>query len=186
MDMAATARKLIAIEQILGFHLEPAVSPRVGGLAERLFRANGKTGQLIAPPLRHVTLMALGDDPFIAERIRQAVTSVARSGPFDVTFDCSMSFLNRGNHPFVLTGGAGLDRLRDFQRDLHDAIAERLPAFPAWRPYTPHMTLFYSKRMIPQRPVEPITWTVRDIALIRSYQGLGLHEVLEQWRLGEA
>jgi 2'-5' RNA ligase len=49
--------------------------------------------------------------------------------------------------------------------------------------FNPHLTLFYANRPIAPRDIAPIRWTVRDMALVRSFHGLGRYEVVKRWRL---
>jgi 2'-5' RNA ligase len=57
--------------------------------------------------------------------------------------------------------------------------------FPRWitRPYNPHVTLLYDKREILQQIIEPVRWTVREFALVRSLIGHRMHVPLQRWQL---
>jgi 2'-5' RNA ligase len=52
------------------------------------------------------------------------------------------------------------------------------------RRYTPHLTLAYGRPVVPLTPLtEPISWTVEDFVLVRSFQGQSRYERLERYRL---
>jgi 2'-5' RNA ligase len=46
--------------------------------------------------------------------------------------------------------------------------------------FTPHVTLLYDKRSVEEQPIEPISWNVREFALIHSMNG---HTHLARWPL---
>jgi 2'-5' RNA ligase len=39
--------------------------------------------------------------------------------------------------------------------------------------FTPHLTLLYGDRMVPELSVEPVRWIVRDFVLVQSLRGRG-------------
>jgi 2'-5' RNA ligase len=50
--------------------------------------------------------------------------------------------------------------------------------------FEPHMTLLYQGHVIPEVMLDkPVTWTVRDFALVHSLQGESKHEQLCYWLL---
>jgi 2'-5' RNA ligase len=53
--------------------------------------------------------------------------------------------------------------------------------------FTPHLTLLYGDRMVTERSIEPIRWTVRDFVLVQSLRGRGQakHNLLARWPLRE-
>ena len=76
---------------------------------------------------------------------------------------------------------AGLARLQaDLASRLRDAgflLEDRL--------YTPHVTLARKvTRPIGRRDAQPVGWTAREVALVRSQLGKGGYETLETWELG--
>jgi RNA 2',3'-cyclic 3'-phosphodiesterase len=109
------------------------------------------------------------------------VVAETRAEPFEVSFDCTMSFRGgRGNRPFVLTGSAGLNRLKSFRRSLAVVFKKRGLGFLARRDFTPHVTLLFDDRAIEEHPAGPICWTVGELVLIHSLNG---HEHLARWPL---
>ena len=51
--------------------------------------------------------------------------------------------------------------------------------------FTPHLTLLYGDRIVTERSIEPIRWTVRDFVLVQSLRGRGesKHIHLARWPL---
>ena len=85
-------------------------------------------------------------------------------------------------HPFVLTGGQGLEPVRA----LRGALAARLAAHGLAAPegaYQPHLTLRYDKRRAPAWPVDSAGWTASEFVLVASPQDLTRHDILARWPL---
>jgi 2'-5' RNA ligase len=107
--------------------------------------------------------------------------------PFSVEFDSALSFaLKPRPGPLVLSGGEGVVGLRA----LHDALALALQnagfgdlAVSSNTPYIPHVTLAYGMPWIATRPVEAVSWNVREFALVHSLLGRTRHVVLARWPL---
>jgi 2'-5' RNA ligase len=51
------------------------------------------------------------------------------------------------------------------------------------RKFTPHVTLLYDDRMVPEQAVEPISWRVREFVLTHSLLGKTQHVELGRWPL---
>jgi len=105
--------------------------------------------------------------------------------PFEVTFDRALSFLGRsGNRPFVLRGCDGLVTLEAFHDILGAALHKAGLTYRKAKPqYTPHVTLLYGDSLILERPVETVTWTVREFVLVHSLSGRSVHVPLARWPL---
>jgi RNA 2',3'-cyclic 3'-phosphodiesterase len=146
-----------------------------------LKRANGFQGALTARDRLHVTLFSLDGVPQSAiEKMSEAIED-ARAGPFEISFDRTMSFRGRsGSRPFVLTGDTGLDRLRSFRRQLVAGMKLKGLGFLGRRDFTPHVTLLFDERAAEENPIGPIGWRVRNVVLIHSLRG---HVHLAQWSL---
>ena len=102
--------------------------------------------------------------------------------PFDVRFDRIMSFANKDKHPLVLLGGSEQSELQEFHarlgRALKDAGFRRIQ-----KSFTPHVTLLYDIRLVPETRVPPVSWTVRNFALIHSPQGQSRHNQIAGFEL---
>nr|WKF55557.1 RNA 2',3'-cyclic phosphodiesterase [Paraburkholderia busanensis] len=139
----------------------------------------------------HVTLQHLGNfagglPPARVEAAIRAAASV-RVEPFTVEFDSLVSFASRPRPgPLVLGGGDGVVRLHA----LHDILVEALRsvgiegrAGASVVPYTPHVTLAYGMPWVATRPIEPVSWNVREFVLMHSLLGRTRHVPLARWRL---
>lgn len=49
--------------------------------------------------------------------------------------------------------------------------------------FVPHITMIYADKAIAPQAIEPVSWTVRDFALIHSERGLTRYNILERWPL---
>jgi 2'-5' RNA ligase len=154
---------------------------RIYRSAEAIKHARRFEGGLIRHDGLHVTLFSLSGLPeHFLWRAYEAAAAV-RMRPFDVSFDRTLSFRGKpGNHPFVLVGGDGVQRLRLFRQKLAAAMMSSGLRRWACTDFTPHVTLLYDSRSAEEHPVEPIGWSVSEFALIHSMRG---HIRLAQWRL---
>ena len=167
----------------LGIFLDHAALASIENVAYRVPREHGVHGKPLLGSRYHVTLHHLGDYPELQpECVDAALSAIDRitTSPFEITLDRVASFRGKpGSHPCVLRcpdPHAGVDALWHESR-VHLAAA----GFAPWlqRNFTPHLTLLYGDRMLPAPiPVEPITWTVREVVLVHSLLGKTEHRVL--------
>jgi 2'-5' RNA ligase len=160
---------------------------RIYRRAEIIKHARGFEGDLTDPERLHVTLFFLGlCEDFSEEmidRIHRAAAEL-KAAPFEVTFDRTMSFLNRrDNYAFVLVGDRGVDRLRAFHRLFGAEMTRKGLRHWVRTISTPHVTLLYDKRIVDEQPIEPISWTVREVLLLCSVHGQKRHLDLARWQL---
>jgi 2'-5' RNA ligase len=155
--------------------------------ADDLRNLYGLNGRLIAQERLHISLHAVGrfDGPpnFIIERAHEAGGLVSTS-PFPLTFDRVMSFdIKRDKRPFVLRPGRDLASLFT----LHDILGEAMKRARIGRyvmsRFVPHMTLLYDRRVVRERPIEPIRMNVRDFVLVHSLVGQSRYIELARWPL---
>jgi RNA 2',3'-cyclic 3'-phosphodiesterase len=164
-----------------------AVSPdadtavRIYRSASILKRAREFSGRVIEPERLHVTLFFLGAPCEHIIRTACAAAYEMRMPPFHASFDRTSSFHGRpGHHPFVLLGDGGLRLLMSFRQMLGAAMTRNGLRQWASGYFTPHVTLLYDKRSVEEQPIEPISWNVREFALIHSMNG---HTHLARWPL---
>ncbi len=94
-----------------------------------------------------------------------------------------MSFNIRDSKlPYVLTGGAGLDRLREFRKELGWTLADQL-GLKIITSFTPHLTVLYDAKSIPKHPIAPVKWTATEFVLIRSFVRESRYEIQGRWEL---
>ena len=163
--------------------------------AERIARvvtaehdARGLQARLRPSRIFHITLHYFGyfdgePDERVVASAKRAAAEIVRPA-FDLGFDHFTSWGDERatKHPFVLTGGQGLEAVRE----LRDALVERLVAhgLPApERDYEPHLTLRYDKRPAPVWPVDLPGWVASGFVLVKSPQGLTRHDVIDRWPL---
>jgi 2'-5' RNA ligase len=146
---------------------------KIAERTERWRADHGLRGRPLKPEHLHVSLIHVCDDvvPPPAELIDAlAERAAAVTMPaFRVEFDRVMSF---SGGAFVLGGDDRLIGLHILQQRLSDALDAR-PG-PARR-FEPHVTLLRDKQRIAERPIEPISWTAREIVLVHSVLGKTIH-----------
>jgi 2'-5' RNA ligase len=161
---------------------------RIADLAARLRDAHRLSGKLLRTDRFHITVNHLDDFPGVPERIVAAASQAAASvkaAPFEVVFDRAASFKGKPDKkPFVLRGGDALEALIAFQQALGFEMAKAGLGDYVEKSFTPHVTLLYDPRLVPEEPVEPIRWTVRELVLIHSLLGQTRHIPLGRWPLG--
>lgn len=164
------------------------IAEGIGRFAKGFFSKQRLNGDLLAATRLHISLHHVGDFVGVPQGMLAMAGSAASAvydeiPPFEIAFDRAMSFVGRpGHHPFVLCGSDGIVALSAFRNALGDAMARA--GFKLRNThYTPHVTLLYSDRLVPEQPIEPIAWTVREFALVRSLIGLQRYELLGRWSL---
>jgi 2'-5' RNA ligase len=160
--------------------------PVIGGLCERLCRAQKLGGRPIGLERLHITLAPVFHEHLgLEERARRAIavgSAMARPS-FAARLDLTASFAHRlERKPFVLSGQEGLAELIAFQSELRRRMA--LAGFKVRPDYQPHMTLMWADHQVEEEyPVAPISWQVRDFMLIASHQGLSRYDIIRRWSL---
>jgi len=174
----------------LFFALRPDedTAERIARFAAAEHEARGLAPRLRPSRIFHITLHYFGyfdgePDAALVEVAARAASEVAWPS-FDLGFDAFESWggSRAAAHPFVLTGGQGLEAVRDLQ----GAVAERLAAhgLPVpEREFRPHLTLRYDKRPAPAWAVDLPGWVASDFVLVKSPQGLTRHDVIGRWPL---
>jgi 2'-5' RNA ligase len=153
--------------------------------AEAFKREHGFEGTLIQPEHLHVTLFHLGDWAVLPEEIVKLANEAAAlvaALPFEVAFPRAESFRNStGVFPFVLTGDA-----REWQ-PLHLSLGAALKKVglggATQGEFKPHVTLAYDKVRVKPLKIAPLSWTVREFALVHSALGKTAHNHLGRWPL---
>lgn len=163
---------------------------RADGIAREVVAehfARGLPPRLRPSSIFHITLHYFGyfdgePDPQVVDLACRAASEVIRPA-FDLSFDRFESWGGEGapKHPFVLTGGQGLEPVRE----LRNTLAERLMAhgLKVDAVYRPHLTLRYDKRPAPVWDVAVPGWVASEFVLVKSPQGLTRHDVIARWPL---
>lgn len=174
----------------LFFALRPdeETAERIARFATAEHEARGLAPRLRPSRIFHITLHYFGHaegepDPQLVALAGHAAAEVVRPA-FDLSFDKFMSWGKDGaaKYPFVLTGGQGLEPVRELRDALVDCLVAHGLAAPA-RDYEPHLTLRYDKRRAPAWDVDLPGWTASEFALVASPQGQTRHDVIARWPL---
>src|SRR6202012_5783369 len=83
----------------------------------------------------------------------------------------------------VLLGDDGIVGLSMLQHTINGAFKKAGLGRLGKSGSTPHMTLLYEARRVPEQFVEPVVWTVQEFVLIRSLIGQSHHEEFDRWPL---
>jgi 2'-5' RNA ligase len=135
----------------------------------------GLTGKPVAMERLHVTEWHVGDGldappPDLIDELVRRVSGIEMP-PFRVMFDHAMSF---SHGPFVLGGREGVAGLEMLHEHLKAALfVDGMK--PVRSTFTPHMTLLRAKRLVQPLEIEPITWMVKELVLVHSLLGRGIH-----------
>jgi len=163
----------------------PPAALTLAGYAQQLRSKHGLSGRPLAPERFHISLFDLGHSSGLnVGRVREAVAAAAtvRASAFDVAFDSVMSFgRNASKLPLVLRSGLTAGPLVEFHRTL--GLALRRAGLRVRPQFTPHITLLYDSKSIPQEPIEPFRFRVTQFTLVHSLQGETQHVKLAQWTL---
>lgn len=167
----------------LGIFPEPEIAVGVSVLADNLRVGHELRGRPPSPGRFHVTLHHIRDgyglDPDVVGLAKEVAGGIAMPA-FRVAFNSVQSF---SNGALVLRGDDGVAGLELLQQRLGSAM-ERAALGQAFRSYTPHMTLLRDSQLVPDHPITPIGWWVREFVLVHSFLGQSRYEFLARFPLG--
>jgi RNA 2',3'-cyclic 3'-phosphodiesterase len=137
-------------------------------------------GRPVDPDRLHGTMLRLGvfadqTPPSLIPTADAAATTLMTES-IEVVFDR----VGGTGGPILLRGSDGLAALRAFQQTLKVALIKAGLGRYVHSVPEPHVTLSYDSRDAPERPIDPIGWTVRHFVLIESR--LGKHQHIERGR----
>ena len=167
----------------------PQAAAQIEQRAEDFCREFGLKGRSLGKDRFHITLYYLGAHAGMPQGVVAKASETAasiRMPPFEVSFDSVVSFSDKsGTRPLVLCSSKNLAALNAFQQALSTAI--RKAGLHHWTQprFTPHVTLLYDTRRVPEQAVEPISWTVDEFVLVHSLIGRSRHETLARWPLAD-
>jgi 2'-5' RNA ligase len=150
----------------------------------------GLAGKLHAHDRLHLTLDHLGDFETKPHDIVKAACAAgdeiqASSGGFPMQLDRLLSFGRYAEtRPVVLKDSdGGNPALRQFRSTLWDALASQgVPGSPR-SSFTPHVTLLWDAQVVPEQPVQTVTWPAAEFVLLHSAMRETRYEVLGRWPL---
>ena len=171
-------RRYIADRLLFMVFPDDTAAARIARLARRLRKEHGLIGEPLKTGRFHASLQWFGDHAQLPQELvkrEKVIGSRIKARPFEVTFDRVRSFKGqrKTNLPLVLTGGDGVQGLKT----LYETIDKQLGRFNSSSKedlgFTPHVTLLYDDRFVPEQNVEPISWTVSELTLVHSLVGRG-------------
>lgn len=160
---------------------------RIGESAARLLGKEHFEGHWIRADRLHVSLHHIGDYKRLPTKLIYAAREAGdtiRIRPFEISFHAIRSFEgvpanSARQRPVVLLGEA------NSLRSLHEALGcalEKQGLRPATY-FTPHLTFVYGCKLVCSRQIEPIRFTIDELALVHSRLGLGQYEFIGRWPL---
>lgn len=154
---------------------------RLTRLMARLRNDKIMPGRPVDADRLHVTLHHLGDfgnqvPPSLVPNASMAAATV-KMQPFNVTFDRAGG--TRGQ--FLLRASDESAALTEFRKILSAALVKAGLRDRVKTAFNPHVTLSYDFSDVPERPIEPITWTVSQFVLIDSLLGKHQHVKRGSW-----
>jgi len=159
-------------------------APQVqAGLARLLAGLPGGHGKAVHREDLHLTLVFLGEIGEASRACLERAMDGMQGRPFDLVIDQ----LGHWPRSQVLWCGPAVvpESLQGLVRDLQDRL-QGCGFAPERRPYAAHVTLLRHARPQPGRPlIRPLTWPVRDFALVASTPGgpPPRYRVLRRWPL---
>lgn len=172
----------------LGLMLPPGQAGSASKVLEEARVDHGLRGSPIRPDRLHITLIHVGDyaDSLprgVAADIRTAMDGLSEAA-VDLTFDRAASFAGApGKHPYVLLGGEGVEALGAFRNRLFRVLLRAGVRTLSRESFTPHVTLAYGDRQLPERAIEPVGWRAVEFLLIHSEVGRSTYHTLGRWPL---
>lgn len=177
----------------LFFALRPdaQAAARIHALARRVHATLQSNGKLLAIDRLHVTLNFLGQYPTLPPELPQIAADAARTvrgAAFQLCFQRLMSFDARGRRPsraspVVLVRDDDCEPLRALRTHLLLAVKKTGCFVRTEASTTPHMTLFYDRKQVPEQEVERICWSAHEFLLVHSLVGKSEHRVLARYAL---
>src|SRR3569833_2910853 len=148
------------------------VARRAHDLAERQMRSGRASGDLRPWPVLHVSLLLIGKElaepppsPLI-ESLRTRAAAV-RQRPFTVSLNRIEAWRRfRESGPVEALGDDGVFGVEALHRSLAKALGKAEDIG-----FNPHMTLLYGNGPATPLPIPPLSWPVRDFALLHSLVG---------------
>ena len=170
-----------------------AAARRIGQVAWHLRNKHCLQCEPLQTKRFHVSLYRLGDyfglPQDVVAQAKEAASSIAAQS-FELGFNRAANFSGRcvdperrRTHPHVLHADDGVPGIIALQRALASAIVQAGLSEKARMNYTPHLTLLYGERRIPEDFIETIRWSVREFVLVHSLLGKTQHVLLARWAL---
>ena len=165
---------------------EPPMAWRIRGFAAAMQRQQVLPGKLRGAETLHISLLGLGWRHSLSDAVidrAKRAASVVEMRHFRVSFDQMASFGNGAKRPLVLSGGDGVAGVHALRSALRRALADEGLELVV-PPLTPHISLLYGPQVVPTTELdEPLSWIVKNFALVHSHRGEGRYDLLGEWPL---
>ncbi|SAK73941.1 2'-5' RNA ligase [Caballeronia glebae] len=187
-DPAPARERSERLTDSLFFALYPdaAAAARIADLAARLRIGHKLRAKAIPADRLHLTLHHLGAfagvPADVAAQARAAASQIALPS-IDVTLDRIESFSGRRAKRALVLSGDVTESLDALEQTLGAALQAAGIVLSRHPHFAPHVTLLYDEHRVARQCVEPIAWTAREFALVRSLLGKSQYEVLARWPL---
>lgn len=177
----------LAATETLTFALRPpeAIASEIGRLTRRARELFNLKGLGVPTEGLHAPLAAVGPYDRVAVEAARRAMAAFQANRVQVTFDRMLTLKGgrTATPPLVLAGGDQLNGLKFVQKVLTSEM-RRVGLVAASRAaFVPHLAMLYDRTVVPETPIDPITWTVNEIVLVHSFAGAGRHIDLERWPL---
>jgi len=187
--MPASPSQRPAREAVFGaIILDEFPAHRASGITSRIFQEHGLDGRL--RPVEHLRLNMFGaweyselEDEGLGSLMHGCESVAASMKSFKMRLNGAMSLRAEPHRsaPLVLVSGDTIPELDGFYRTLHMQWVKLGLASGKVPRFTPHVTTAYSMKRLDPQPIDPISWIVRDLVLLRSFVGRTGYEELGRW-----
>jgi RNA 2',3'-cyclic 3'-phosphodiesterase len=162
----------------------PETARSARSFSEDLVRSGKAKGALRPARVLHLSLLVIDKEVAEPPPARAITALCERAGsvsqrPFSVSLNRVEAWGRPGRSgPVVALGDDGVIGVETLHRNLAAALG-----LPSWPDFNPHMTLLYGAG--PSAPLRfpPMSWSVRDFALIHSFVGESRYEVVRRFPL---
>jgi len=150
--------------------------PQIDELAQTSCATHGLSGKILGIPRFHISLHSLGAPlaplAFLIPKLSEIFAPlVAAISAFEVRFDRALTFKTKSEEqPFVLRNSQHNHFLLNLYR-VFGTVLNR----PA-KTFTPHVILLYDRREVGEHPIAPVSWVAKELVLVHSLVGQGIHE----------
>ncbi len=178
--------KLRGYVMFLAIFPEPEDAHHLARMAADLRSVHALAGTPLSPSRLHISLHAIAGfvdtiPQDVVDAVRAASAGVACPS-LRIVFDRVLSFTD--SNAFVLRCTPDSDAaVAQLRQSL--AVALRLAGLRPEPSRTPHMTMLYDSRHIPEQAIEPLCWTATRFALVLSHVGIGHHQWIAEWPLAD-
>lgn len=166
----------------LFFALRPP-EDKVGEISDLAYALTRKIGgKRLRPEHLHITLVGLAVENDVPRRILDKATAAAEAlhrPPHYVIFDSAVG----GRRSALLKPSEPIRALGIFHQCLRAALIEAGVNVPREGRFSPHVTLLYGGQLMPEIPVDTVSWVAEEFVLIDSLIGQTRHVELGRWRL---